>query len=359
MWWRSWGGWSGAHRCRPERPVLARLLTGPVSTAPEGSATKGRPLSLSSGQPPPARSRRAHPCAAPPVAAPARPPAGQALSLMMYTLVGLGSTALVLSITFPQVLEGLTGAGAGAGTGASTSASWLCSAGRRLDCWCPLAAHPCRPAPPALTPHPTTHHHRWVTGGTPCASPPPPPPPTTGRCAPASTTVPAASSCSACSGWSATPATAGPAVPAPPNPPWPRAPPPPPRPCHPLSPAGPGSTPTRALPLPHLTTLPQNAERTETFKVKMVTSDDERSTDIVVEGALCLGRGGGVCGGKGRQTAAGSTPASHHPARRPCITPTTHPPHNSTAGDDEEIERFWKELGLNEKGKVLVKGLLG
>ncbi len=29
------------------------------------------------------------------------------------------------------------------------------------------------------------------------------------------------------------------------------------------------------------------------------------------------------------------------------------------AGDDEEIERFWKELGLMEKGKVLVKGILG
>ncbi len=28
------------------------------------------------------------------------------------------------------------------------------------------------------------------------------------------------------------------------------------------------------------------------------------------------------------------------------------------AGDDEEIERFWRELGLAEKGKVLVKGIL-
>lgn len=28
------------------------------------------------------------------------------------------------------------------------------------------------------------------------------------------------------------------------------------------------------------------------------------------------------------------------------------------AGDDEEIERFWKEMGLMEKGKVLVKGIL-
>ncbi|KAL4422257.1 hypothetical protein ABPG75_008454 [Micractinium tetrahymenae] len=55
----------------------------------------------------------------------------------------------------------------------------------------------------------------------------------------------------------------------------------------------------------------QNAERTEEFKVKMVTSDDEQTTDIVVQ------------------------------------------------GDDEEIERFWKELGLMEKGKVLVKGILG
>ncbi|PSC68181.1 CPLD51 required for cyt b6 assembly [Micractinium conductrix] len=54
----------------------------------------------------------------------------------------------------------------------------------------------------------------------------------------------------------------------------------------------------------------KNAERTEQFKVKMVTSDDEQTTDIVVE------------------------------------------------GDDEEIERFWKEMGLMEKGKVLVKGIL-
>lgn len=28
----------------------------------------------------------------------------------------------------------------------------------------------------------------------------------------------------------------------------------------------------------------QNAERTEEFRVKMVTSDDEQTTDIVVEG---------------------------------------------------------------------------
>lgn len=28
----------------------------------------------------------------------------------------------------------------------------------------------------------------------------------------------------------------------------------------------------------------QNAERTEEFKVKMVTSDDEQTTDIVVQG---------------------------------------------------------------------------
>lgn len=55
----------------------------------------------------------------------------------------------------------------------------------------------------------------------------------------------------------------------------------------------------------------KNAERTEEFRVKMVSSDDEQTTDIVVE------------------------------------------------GDDEEIERFWKELELNEKGKVLVKGLMG
>ncbi|KAG2489011.1 hypothetical protein HYH03_012450 [Edaphochlamys debaryana] len=54
----------------------------------------------------------------------------------------------------------------------------------------------------------------------------------------------------------------------------------------------------------------QKGTRAEEFKVKMVTSDDEKTTDIVVE------------------------------------------------GDKEEIERFWKELGLVEKGKVLVKGML-
>lgn len=42
------------------------------------------------------------------------------------------------------------------------------------------------------------------------------------------------------------------------------------------------------------------------------------------------------------------------------LTPNlaTCPP-TLTPGDDEEIERFWKELGLTEKGKVLVKGILG
>ncbi|GLI71590.1 hypothetical protein VaNZ11_016830 [Volvox africanus] len=54
----------------------------------------------------------------------------------------------------------------------------------------------------------------------------------------------------------------------------------------------------------------QKGTRPEQFKVKMVTSDDEKTTDIVVE------------------------------------------------GDKEEIERFWKELGLVEKGKVYVKGML-
>ena len=47
-----------------------------------------------------------------------------------------------------------------------------------------------------------------------------------------------------------------------------------------------------------------------TLQVKMVTADDEQTTDIVVE------------------------------------------------GDDEEAERLRKELGFAEKGKVYVKGLL-
>lgn len=47
------------------------------------------------------------------------------------------------------------------------------------------------------------------------------------------------------------------------------------------------------------------------MRVKMVTSDDDAVTDITLE------------------------------------------------GDDEEIERFWRELGLTEKGKVRVEGLLG
>lgn len=54
----------------------------------------------------------------------------------------------------------------------------------------------------------------------------------------------------------------------------------------------------------------QQGERTEEFKIKMVTSDDEQTVDIVCE------------------------------------------------GDIEEIERMRKELGLVEKGMVLVKGIL-
>lgn len=46
------------------------------------------------------------------------------------------------------------------------------------------------------------------------------------------------------------------------------------------------------------------------MRVKMVTADDQSTTDIVVE------------------------------------------------GDQEEIERFYKELGLTEKGKIYVKGVL-
>jgi hypothetical protein len=54
----------------------------------------------------------------------------------------------------------------------------------------------------------------------------------------------------------------------------------------------------------------KNAERTEEFRVKMVTSDDEATTDIIVE------------------------------------------------GDDEEIARMVGELDLVEKGMVRVRGLL-
>eukprot|EP00889_Picochlorum_renovo_P003590 jgi/Picre1/30620/NNA_005981.t1 len=54
----------------------------------------------------------------------------------------------------------------------------------------------------------------------------------------------------------------------------------------------------------------KNAERTEEFKVKMTTSDDDKTTDITVQ------------------------------------------------GDEEEIERFRKELDLYEKGMEYVKGIL-
>ena len=54
----------------------------------------------------------------------------------------------------------------------------------------------------------------------------------------------------------------------------------------------------------------QNANRKEQFKIKMVTSDDDSVTDIVVE------------------------------------------------GDEEEIDRFRKELELLEKGMEYVKGIL-
>ncbi len=54
----------------------------------------------------------------------------------------------------------------------------------------------------------------------------------------------------------------------------------------------------------------KNAERTEEFQVKMTTSDDDRVTDIVVQ------------------------------------------------GDEEEIERMRKELELREKGMEYVKGIL-
>lgn len=54
----------------------------------------------------------------------------------------------------------------------------------------------------------------------------------------------------------------------------------------------------------------KNANRQEEFKVKMVTADDDATTDIVVE------------------------------------------------GDEEEIDRMRKELGLLEKGMEYVKGIL-
>jgi hypothetical protein len=53
-----------------------------------------------------------------------------------------------------------------------------------------------------------------------------------------------------------------------------------------------------------------NAERKETMRVKIVTADDDQTTDIIIE------------------------------------------------GDANEIERCSKELALVEKGKVYVKGLL-
>ncbi len=40
----------------------------------------------------------------------------------------------------------------------------------------------------------------------------------------------------------------------------------------------------------------RNAERTEEFKVKMVTSDDEQTTDIVVEGGCEAAGSWGVDG---------------------------------------------------------------
>lgn len=54
----------------------------------------------------------------------------------------------------------------------------------------------------------------------------------------------------------------------------------------------------------------KNANRTEEFRVKMVTADDDQTTDIVVE------------------------------------------------GDEEEIDRMRRELGLVEKGMEYVKGIL-
>ena len=54
----------------------------------------------------------------------------------------------------------------------------------------------------------------------------------------------------------------------------------------------------------------KNANRTEEFRVKMVTADNDTTTDIVVE------------------------------------------------GDEEEIDRFRRELGLVEKGMEYVKGIL-
>lgn len=54
----------------------------------------------------------------------------------------------------------------------------------------------------------------------------------------------------------------------------------------------------------------KNAERTEEFRVKMVTSDDEQTTDITVEGApphraAHVFRCGGRAGGGGEERAAG------------------------------------------------------
>ena len=59
------------------------------------------------------------------------------------------------------------------------------------------------------------------------------------------------------------------------------------------------------------------------------------------------------------QPAACRCPPARSQKACPCSVGVVAPPSASVpAGDDEEIERFWKELGLTEKGKVLVKGIL-
>lgn len=131
--------------------------------------------------------RRRHPC---PLA-----PAGQAAALVLYTLIGLASTALVLSIAVPQVrARRLCGCPA------------LSSARRPKQQRCPRRRHPAAPLPArlpslrtprsqrlsslpplplpiVLSPSPIVPlPGRWAAGGTACASCPPPRAPTTGRC---------------------------------------------------------------------------------------------------------------------------------------------------------------------------------
>lgn len=74
------------------------------------------------------------------------------------------------------------------------------------------------------------------------------------------------------------------------------------------------------------------------------------------EACLLIGSRLGACRVGARRPARAQPPGAPRPAaasQRPSQRPRSLP----STGDDEEIERFWKELGLTEKGKVLVKGM--